>query len=175
MCVVYVDNTIFPRADAMVLEAKIAALGVNDATQRHQLRLRNEGEAGAFHGIQNWIDWVNAFYLSQPGLLALIRLQAHAWGGGARGADVDGKPFFEEWNYRTAVIGMFMFISANTLPDIALAVRQAARFSHFSSCFSFFCSHMHSTLSSTNQRQRFLSAPKQHSSRWSLHQRWLCR
>ncbi len=53
MCVVYVDNTIFPRADAMVLEAKIAALGVNDATQRHQLRLRNEGEAGAFHGIQN--------------------------------------------------------------------------------------------------------------------------
>ena len=45
------------------------------------------------------------------------------------GSDVDGLPFSETWKYRT-VIGMLMFLSANTRPDISFAVHQAARFSH---------------------------------------------
>ena len=48
---------------------------------------------------------------------------------GALGADLDGTPFHETLSYRT-VIGMLMFLSANTRPSIAFAVHQAARFSH---------------------------------------------
>ncbi len=140
MCVVYVDDTIFAGADAMVLETEIAALGVSDATQRHQFQLRNEGEVGAFLGIQIEKTGSNEFYLSQPGLIAKVLTVSGmtesngvdtptSTRGGALGADVDGEPFFDEWNYRT-VIGMLMFISANTRPDIAFAVHQAARFSH---------------------------------------------
>jgi hypothetical protein len=44
-------------------------------------------------------------------------------------ADVDGAVFDETWAY-DVVIGMLMYISGNTRPDIAYAVHQAARFSH---------------------------------------------
>ncbi len=140
MCFVYVDDTIFAGADPSVLEAEIAALGVSDETQRHQFQLRNEGEVGAFLGIQIQQTGPHEFYLSQPGLVAKVltvsgmtdsnKVDAPtSTRGGALAADVDGETFFESWNYRT-VIGMLMFISANTRPDIAFAVHQAARFSH---------------------------------------------
>ena len=45
------------------------------------------------------------------------------------GRDVDGPPFAEAWEYRT-ILGMLMYIPANTRPDTAYAVHQAARFSH---------------------------------------------
>jgi hypothetical protein len=43
--------------------------------------------------------------------------------------DKDGEPFDEEWAY-AAVIGMLMYLSGNTRPDIAYAVHQAAQFTH---------------------------------------------
>ena len=46
----------------------------------------------------------------------------------ALGADKDGKPMTESWNYR-AVIGMLLYLSTNTRPDISFAVSQVARFS----------------------------------------------
>ena len=42
-------------------------------------------------------------------------------------ADIDGAAFEETWAY-DIVIGMLMYISGNTRPDIAYAVHQAARF-----------------------------------------------
>jgi hypothetical protein len=140
MCVVYVDDTIFAGADATILEAEIAALGVSDATQRHQFQLRNEGEVGAFLGIQIKKSGPNDFFLSQPGLIDKVLSVSGmsdcngvdtptSTRGGALGSDLDGDPFVETWSYRT-VIGMLMFLSANTRPDIAFAVHQAARFSH---------------------------------------------
>ena len=44
------------------------------------------------------------------------------------GADLDGKPFQEEWEY-ASVVGMLMFL-VNTRPDIQFAVHQCARFTH---------------------------------------------
>ena len=45
------------------------------------------------------------------------------------GADASGLPFDEEWSY-PAVVGMLLYISSNTRPDIQFAVHQAARFTH---------------------------------------------
>jgi hypothetical protein len=45
------------------------------------------------------------------------------------GSDKDGPIFDEEWGYPAAV-GMLLYISSNTRPDIQFAVHQVARFSH---------------------------------------------
>ena len=45
------------------------------------------------------------------------------------GRDLNGLPMQEEWSY-PAVIGMLLYISSNSRPDIQFAVHQAARFTH---------------------------------------------
>ena len=49
--------------------------------------------------------------------------------GAPVGADLDGVDFKEDWEY-ASVVGMFMYLAANTRADIAYAVHQAARFTH---------------------------------------------
>ena len=51
------------------------------------------------------------------------------------GIDVNGDPFSETWQYNS-IVGMLIFISANTCPDITYAVHPAARFSH-ALCYSY--------------------------------------
>ena len=43
--------------------------------------------------------------------------------------DTEGEPFQEEWDYAT-VVGMLLYLSNNTRPDITYAVNQCARFTH---------------------------------------------
>ena len=45
------------------------------------------------------------------------------------GKDANGAPFRESWNY-PSVVGMLLYLSGNSRPDIAFAVNQAARFTH---------------------------------------------
>ena len=47
----------------------------------------------------------------------------------ALGSDPEGESMTDEWNYRS-VIGMLLYLSTNTRPDISFAVSQVARFSH---------------------------------------------
>ena len=138
MCVVYVDDTIFAGADASILEEEIRLLGVSDTEQRHTFQLRNEGEVGAFLGIQIVKTGANTFELTQTGLIAKVLESANMsdcngvetpTGPTPIGSDIDGPPFAEAWKYRT-IIGMLMFLSANTRPDLSYAVHQAAWFSH---------------------------------------------
>ena len=50
---------------------------------------------------------------------------AHA----ALGSDKDGPPMDETWNYR-AIVGMLLYLSTNTRPDISHACSQVCRFGH---------------------------------------------
>jgi hypothetical protein len=43
--------------------------------------------------------------------------------------DPEGETMTDSWNYRS-VVGMMLYLSSNTRPDIAFAVSQVARFSH---------------------------------------------
>ena len=45
------------------------------------------------------------------------------------GKHPDDAPFDEDWSYRS-VVGMLLYLSTNTRPDITFAVNQVARFSH---------------------------------------------
>ena len=45
------------------------------------------------------------------------------------GKDVDGEPMEEKWDYRS-IVGMLLYVSSNTRPDISYAVSQVARFSY---------------------------------------------
>ncbi len=45
------------------------------------------------------------------------------------GKDLSGAAFAESWNY-ASVVGMLLYLSSNSRPDIAFAVHQCARFTH---------------------------------------------
>ena len=47
----------------------------------------------------------------------------------ALGKDPDGVPFSGPWNYRS-VVGMLLYLSTNSRPDITYAVSQVCRFTH---------------------------------------------
>ena len=49
--------------------------------------------------------------------------------GATLGADKDGEPMDESWNY-CSICGMLLYLSTNTRPDIAFAVSQVCRFGH---------------------------------------------
>jgi hypothetical protein len=46
---------------------------------------------------------------------------------GSLGKDIGGEPFTETWNYRS-VVGMMLYLSSNSRPDIAFAVSQCAKY-----------------------------------------------
>ena len=47
----------------------------------------------------------------------------------ALGIDPDGEPMQETWSY-PSIVGMMLYLSTNTRPDISFAVSQVARFNH---------------------------------------------
>ena len=138
ICVVYVDDTIFASANVTALDAMISSLGINIDNQQHTFALRDEGEVSAFLGIQIAKTGANEFFLTQTGLIDKVLAVTNMTDCNGCDtpatvdplhADADGAVFAEPWAY-DVVIGMLMYLSGNTRPDIAYAVHQAARFTH---------------------------------------------
>ena len=132
LLVCYVDDIIMASRDAKALDRLVADLKTDSD-------LTDEGELAAFLGIQVTRDaTTKRFTLTQTGLtdriIAALGLQDANpnWTPTAQealGSDKDGPPFKESWNYRS-VVGMLLYLSNNSRPDIAFAVHQCARFSH---------------------------------------------
>jgi len=100
--------------------------------------LRKEGEVGDFLGIRIEKTGPKKFKLSQPGLIEKVLKAAgmEDCNGCATpasttplGSDLNGDPFDQNWVY-ASIVGILMFWAANSRPDIAYAVHQAAHFTH---------------------------------------------
>ena len=74
-------------------------------------------QGGLARKVINYLGMSNASPKDTPAALAPL------------GSDKNGEPFNEEWSYQAAV-GMMLYLSSNTRPDIQFAVHSAARHSH---------------------------------------------
>ena len=130
MVVLYVDD------------AGIAAKNPADIDQLiEELRelgfeLKKEGDFTEFLGIKLTKHQDGTIELTQVGLIDKI-LEAAGMtdcnpnrvpASGPLGSDPDGEPMDESWNYRS-IVGMLLYLSTNTRPDISFAVSQVCRFS----------------------------------------------
>jgi len=97
--------------------------------------LELEGSFNAYLGIKFSKLSDGSLEMTQRGLIDKIITAAgledskpvHNPTAGELGADPQGPDFAEAWNYRS-IVGMMMYLSTNTRPDIAFAVSQVARF-----------------------------------------------
>jgi hypothetical protein len=98
--------------------------------------LTQEGDFSEFLGIKMTKQKDGTIELTQSGLIdKIIKATAmedckpnHTPATGPLGSDPDGPPMSEPWSY-PSIIGMLLYLSTNTRPDIAFAVSQVARFS----------------------------------------------
>jgi Reverse transcriptase (RNA-dependent DNA polymerase) len=129
----YCDDQIWLSPNDALIEShvdKLSKLG-------YDLTLEPKGDMFGFLGI-DFKRSGSAIELTQAGLIQKVIAytgmeQANALSTPALkeplGSDANGEPFSEKWNY-AAAIGMLLYISSNTRPDIQFAVHQAARFTH---------------------------------------------
>lgn len=136
---------LYKKGTFVVLYVDDAGIGAKDPKDIDKLieqlrelgfELKKEGDFTEFLGIKLEKMKDGAVELTQTGLIDKI-LQAadmvdcspnRVPATGPLGSDPDGAPMQETWNYRS-IVGMLLYLSTNTRPDIAFAVSQVARFS----------------------------------------------
>jgi hypothetical protein len=129
----YCDDQIWLSPDNDLIEEYVTRL----KDLGYDLTLEDQGDIFGFLGINFTKDGPN-IELSQTGLIDKIIKYTDMSTATSKpspappeplGSDKEGNPFCEEWNYAAAV-GMLLYVSSNTRPDIQFAVHQVARFSH---------------------------------------------
>ncbi|KAI2507770.1 hypothetical protein MHU86_6666 [Fragilaria crotonensis] len=133
MVVLYVDDLGIAYRDQSDLDKLFANL------EAKNLSFTREGTFTDFLGINFTRDATNGtLTLTQKGLIQKIKEATgmsdsnYNWTPAAQaalGIDPDGPPMTETWSYRS-IVGMLLYLSTNTRPDIAFAVSQVARFCH---------------------------------------------
>ncbi|CAJ1940546.1 unnamed protein product [Cylindrotheca closterium] len=130
MVVLYVDDAGIGAKDPADIDKLIEEL------IELQFELKKEGDFNEFLGIKFDKRKDGSVELTQTGLIDKVLEAARMTdcnpnripATGPLGKDPDGEPMNEEWNYRS-IVGMLMYLSTNTRPDITFAVSQVARFS----------------------------------------------
>ena len=129
----YCDDQIWLSPDNALIESYVKQL----QDLQYDLTLEDEGDMFGFLGIQ-FEPVGSTIKLSQPGLIDKVIRYTNMTGATKKdtpaatapvGSDKGGEPFDEDWSYPAAV-GMLLYISSNTRPDIQYAVHQVARHSH---------------------------------------------
>ena len=111
--------------------------GFVDWLRKRGFELTKEGDFSAYLGINFHHDpKMQTVTMTQPGLIKKILAttgleecnpnRAPSAQAGL-GTDPNGPPSKEPWSY-SSVVGMLLYLAANTRPDIAFAVSQVARF-----------------------------------------------
>ena len=99
--------------------------------------LTQDGDFGEYLGIKfNMNSQDNTITMTQPGLIQKV-IEATCMSDCnpnctpaaqvCLGSDVDGPPMKEKWSY-PSLVGMLLYLSTNTRPDITYAVSQVAHF-----------------------------------------------
>ena len=133
------DNaTIIAGPNSLAIENLITNLVITEDGQRHDFRLRDEGEAGAFLGICIEKSIPKKFTLTQTSSIDNVLKEASLeqyttsqtpCSVVALGKDANGESFHEYWEY-TTLVDMIIYVSTNSRPDIAYAVNQCTLFTH---------------------------------------------
>ena len=132
----YCDDQIWLSPDDSLIEEyvkKLSALG-------YDLTLEPKGDIFGIFGFLgiNFQQTGPDIELTQTGLIDKVIKYTGMAGASSKstpappeplGSDPHGERFSEEWSYAAAV-GMLLYVSSNTRPDIQFAVHQVARFSH---------------------------------------------
>ena len=109
-----------------------------DNLKKRGFELTKEGTFSEYLGIQYTTRDDGSILMNQPGLIQKIIDATQLTDCNpnrtpttkeALPMDPDGEPMHDSWNYRS-IVGMLLYLSTNTRPDIAYAVSQVARFSH---------------------------------------------
>ena len=131
ICLTYVDDCLWFGKDGAALDALI-----EEMKAKMDLTVESK-DVSNFLGIKFTRNG-DTIELKQTGLINKIIDATGMQGGNGKstpadpktlGKDPHGKPFAESWSY-PSVIGMLLYLSGNSRPDIAFAVNQAARFTH---------------------------------------------
>jgi len=131
MIVLYVDDAGIAAKDPKDIDWLIAEL------KKKGFNLTKEGTFAEFLGIKFEQLDSNEFRLTQPGLIQKVieatnlvdcKSNLMPTTQQALSSDVEGPPMTEEWKY-SSVVGMLLYLSGNSRPDIAFAVSQVCRFS----------------------------------------------
>ena len=132
MIIVYVDDMGVAAEREELIDELITHL------RQKGLDLQREGTFEDYLGIRFTTLPNGSIHMTQSGLIQKIikatgmeqcnlnKVPAHK---SQLGKDVDGEPMNDDFNYRS-VVGMLLYLSGNTRPDITFAVSQVARFTH---------------------------------------------
>jgi hypothetical protein len=132
ICVVYVDDCLFFARDRVKIDQ------VLDGLKKDNFTFTVEKSVEAFLGIKVEVAEDGVVTMTQPGLidkiLATLGLENCAPKATPAEvqplqADATGPERREQWNY-ASVVGMLLYVSSSTRPDIQFAVHQCARYTH---------------------------------------------
>ena len=133
VCLTYVDDCLFFGKDQSKIDEKIELI------QRDGLKLTVEEDIYAFLGVEVDRKSNGDVELRQRGLIDKILVTCGMVDCNTKstpcnqvplGSDPSGDPVTGKFEY-ASVVGMLMYLSSNSRPDIQYAVHQCARFTHF--------------------------------------------
>ena len=133
LAIMYMDNVGAAAPSGDIIENFVADL------KSRGFELTKEGTFSKYLGIKFKEDKdAGTITLTQKGLIQKILTATgmsncnpnhHPAAAATLGIDPDGLPYQEKWNY-ASIVGMLLYLSTNTRPDISFTMSQVARFNH---------------------------------------------
>jgi hypothetical protein len=133
ICLVYVDDCLFFSRNQSSIDKSIQA--IRDVG----MELNVEDDVAGFLGVHIDHKEDGTVHLTQTGLIDRVISALDLEDANPKrtpaprdplGRDLKGTPFSQDFNY-ASVVGMMMYLCNNSRPDIAFAVNQCARYTHF--------------------------------------------